>query len=497
MAIRLYNTLSGRKEEFIPHEPGTVKMYVCGPTVYDYFHIGNARAFVVFDTIRRYLEHKGYAVTFVQNFTDIDDKMIKRAAERGVTIGELAEEFIRAYRDDARALGIKEATVHPRATEHIPEIIALIQRLIETGHAYESNGDVYFKVLSFPGYGKLSKQRIDELEVGARVEVGEYKKHPLDFALWKAQKPGEPAWPSPWGAGRPGWHIECSVMAMKYLGESLDIHGGGADLVFPHHENEIAQSEAATGKAFARYWIHNAYLNVEGEKMSKSLGNIVVLRDLIRDYHPRAIRLFLLSAHYRNPLNLTEENLGAAMAGWRRLQSAFDGAGWVLRDFHPEARPSFELADAGEPFRHDARRLSEAIQRCEAEFEEAMDDDFNTALAQGALFDLASEINQYIHSPDFIPSHSDLALVARAHSMLRSMGGDILGVIESFRSEKDKPLDEREEVITELIRILLDVRHEARSAKDYRTSDMIRERLSKLGIVVEDTKSGPRWRWGQ
>lgn len=495
MAIRLYNTLSGCKEEFVPLESGTVRMYVCGPTVYDYFHVGNARAFVVFDTIRRYLEYKGYKVRFVQNFTDIDDKMIKRASERGIPVRELAEEFIKAYFEDASAIGIKPASVHPRATEHITEIIRLIQILIRKGYAYESGGDVYFEVSSFPEYGKLSKQRLDELEAGVRVEIGEHKRHPLDFALWKAQKPGEPAWDSPWGPGRPGWHIECSTMSMEYLGESFDIHGGGADLIFPHHENEIAQSEAATGKPFARYWLHNAYLNVQGEKMSKSLGNIVSLRDVVKDYHPRAIRLFLLSAHYRNPLNLTEENLGSATAGWRRLQTTFDNVNWLLKDLPETSDVSFEFIGTGEPFQRGARRLAEAVDRSADEFEKAMDDDFNTALAQGVLFELASELNLYLNSPGFSASSSELALIAKARSLLWSIGGEVLGVIEEGAPNAGELDDSKDKLIDDLVRLLLDVRWGARMAKDYKTSDMIRERLSELGIVVEDTQSGTRWRW--
>ena len=306
--MKLYNTLTRQKEEFVPLNEGEVRIYSCGPTVYDYFHIGNARPFIIFDTLRRYMEYKGYKVIFVQNFTDIDDKMINRANEESITVKELGDRFIEEYFRDADALGIKRATFHPRATEHIDDMIAFIQKLIQKGMAYEAQGDVYFDTSVLEDYGKLSGQRLEELEAGARVDVEEGKKNPMDFALWKAQKPGEPAWDSPWGRGRPGWHIECSVMAIKYLGETIDIHSGGQDLIFPHHENEIAQSEGATGKPFARYWLHNGYININNEKMSKSLGNFFTVREILQHFDPEVVRFFMLSAHYRNPINLGAVN---------------------------------------------------------------------------------------------------------------------------------------------------------------------------------------------
>jgi len=320
--MRLYNTLTRKKEEFVPLHKGEVRMYSCGPTVYNYFHIGNARPFIVFDTLRRYFEYKGYRVIFVQNFTDIDDKMINRAKEEGVTVKELGDRFIEEYFKDADNLGIKRATVHPRATEHVQDIIEFIKRLEEKGLAYEVEGDVYFDTSAFPDYGKLSGQNMEELEAGARIDVDEKKRNPMDFALWKAKKPGEPAWDSPWGPGRPGWHIECSVMAIKYLGETIDIHSGGQDLTFPHHENEIAQSEGATGKPFARYWLHNGYINVNNQKMSKSLGNFFTVRDIQKEFDLEVVRLFMLSAHYRSPVNFSRELLEQAQSALDRLYNA-------------------------------------------------------------------------------------------------------------------------------------------------------------------------------
>ena len=339
--MQIYNSQSRRKETFVPLHEGKVGIYACGPTVYNYFHIGNARPFITFDVLRRYLEHKGYDVTFVQNFTDIDDKMIKRANEEGITVKELGERFIAEYFKDAQALGIRPATVHPKATEHIPQIIALVQRLIDNGHAYAVNGDVYYRVSSFPGYGKLSGQSVEDREMGAseRLDVETEKESPADFALWKAQKPGEPAWESPWGMGRPGWHIECSAMSMAYLGETFDIHCGGKDLLFPHHENEIAQSEGATGKPYVRYWMHNGFINVDNEKMSKSKGNFFTVRDIAKEYSLEAVRLFMLSAHYRSPINFSREQIEAANASLTRLYTARDQLLFLLKNAQDKPAP--------------------------------------------------------------------------------------------------------------------------------------------------------------
>lgn len=376
--MQLYNTMHRKKEELIPIHPGKIGMYACGPTVYNYFHIGNARPFIVFDTLRRYLEYQGYEVTFVQNFTDIDDKMIRRANEEGVTVKELGDRFIKEYYTDADALGVERATVNPRATEHIGDIIHLVETLIEKGHAYAAeNGDVYFSVRSFSGYGKLSGQNIDDLENGARVDPTEQKRDPLDFALWKGEKPGEPSWDSPWGKGRPGWHIECSAMSMSILGETFDIHGGGQDLIFPHHENEIAQSEAATGKPFANYWMHNGYINVDNQKMSKSLGNFFTVRDISKEFDLEAVRMFMLSVHYRNPVNFSRELIQQAETALERLRTA---------------RERLEEAQRVEATPEDAAYLKE-LDTIRSRFEAAMDDDLNTADAIGVLFDLARVSN--------------------------------------------------------------------------------------------------------
>ncbi|NMA94714.1 MAG: cysteine--tRNA ligase, partial [Clostridiales bacterium] len=341
--MRLYNTMTRQKEEFIPIKEGEVRMYSCGPTVYDYFHIGNARPFIVFDVLRRYFEYKGFDVKFVQNFTDIDDKMISRANEKGISVKELGEKFIEEYYKDADALGIQRATFHPRATEHIEDVIEFIEKLIEEDMAYEIDGDVYFNVMAFPEYGKLSKQNIEDLETGARVGIDEKKKNAIDFALWKAKKPGEPAWDSPWGMGRPGWHIECSVMSTKYLGETIDIHSGGQDLIFPHHENEIAQSEGASGKPFAKYWLHNGYINIDNTKMSKSLGNFFTVREISKEFDLEVVRLFMLSAHYRNPINFSKELLKQAKSALERLYTAKDNLLYLIDNCEERDMSAHEL----------------------------------------------------------------------------------------------------------------------------------------------------------
>jgi len=461
--MRLYNTLTKRKEEFVPLREGEVRMYSCGPTVYDYFHIGNARPFIIFDTLRRYLEYKGYKVIFVQNFTDIDDKMIKRANEEGITVKELGDRFINEYFKDADALGIKRATFHPRATQHIGDMIALIKKLIEKGVAYEVNGNVYFDTSAFPEYGKLSGQKLEELEAGARVEVEEGKRNPMDFALWKAQKPGEPAWDSPWGKGRPGWHIECSVMAMKYLGDTIDIHAGGQDLIFPHHENEIAQSEAVTGKPFARYWLHNGYINVNNQKMSKSLGNFFTVRDILKQFDPEVVRFFMLSAHYRNPINFSEDML-------RQAQSALE------RLYNCKANLLHMMENAVE------RELSEEeidfIQRLagyKVKFEEAMDDDINTADALAAIFDMVRDINSQLSAS------SSKQAVERAYALLDELTG-VLGLLRK---------DPRQELDPE-IKALIEKRQQARKEKNWALADQIRDELRSRGIILEDTPQGVR-----
>ena len=463
----IYNSLSRKKEKFVPLREGKAGIYACGPTVYNYFHIGNARPFITFDVLRRQLEREGYDVTFVQNFTDIDDKMIRRANEEGITVHELAERFIAEYYVDAGALGIRPATVHPKATEHIPEIIALISRLIENGHAYAvPSGDVYYRVSAFPGYGKLSGQRTEDREAGAseRLNVETDKESPEDFALWKAQKPGEPAWESPWGMGRPGWHIECSAMSMKYLGETFDIHCGGKDLLFPHHENEIAQSEGATGKPYVRYWMHNGFINVDNQKMSKSLNNFFTVRDIAKEYDLEAVRMFMLSAHYRSPINFSRDQIESANASLNRLYTARDHLRF--------------LRDNGEDrdLNADEEAFVSRLSGYEARFDEAMDDDLNTADALGAIFELVRDANV---------SLQDNASRKAASAALDSLGA-ICGVLGILAKEAEElPVD---------ILSMVSEREQARKNKDWKRSDELRDAIRAAGYIIEDTKQGQKVR---
>ena len=454
--MKLFNTMTRRKEEFEPVEQGKVKIYACGPTVYNFFHIGNARPFIIFDTLRRYFEYIGYDVTFVQNFTDVDDKMIARAAEEKTTLRELGERFIRAYFEDAQGLGIRPATVHPKATEHIGDIIKLVSRLIEKGHAYEVDGDVYFDVTSFPGYGKLSGQSPEDRMAGARIDVTEKKRNPEDFALWKAAKPGEDSWDSPWGKGRPGWHIECSAMSMRYLGETIDIHGGGQDLIFPHHENEIAQSEAATGKPFARYWMHNGYINVDNEKMSKSKGNFFTVRDISQKYDLLVVRLFMLSAHYRNPVNFSEELIAQAASAMARIKNCRENLKHIM------------ATGSGSPV-----NVKEKIRALEDSFRNAMDDDLNTAEAIGAIFEYIRDVNlAFEHGGDKKSAQGALAALDKVL--------DVLGLVP------------REEAIPAEVLELVKRRQEARANKNYAEADALRDRIAALGYEVKDTPEGPK-----
>lgn len=461
--MKLYNTLTRQKEEFVPLEGNNVKMYACGPTVYNYFHIGNARCFVVFDMLRRYLEYRGYNVRFVQNFTDVDDKMIKRAREEGITVAEVAEKYIGEYFVDAKGLGVVPATVHPRATENIDEIISIISTLIEKGHAYESNGDVYFRTLSDKGYGKLSHMPIDELEKGARIDVSDEKEDALDFALWKAAKPGEPKWPSPWGEGRPGWHIECSAMVLRYLGETIDIHCGGQDLTFPHHENEIAQSECCTGKPFARFWLHNGYINVNNTKMSKSLGNFFTVRDVAEKYGYAAIRFFILSAHYRSPINFSAEIIEQSKNALERIMNCRENL-----EFYKKS------AAAGEP---SSEQLA-SLDGYKAAFIEAMDDDFNTADGIAAIFELVRAANE------LIASNAPLGAVERAAALLDELCG-LMGFVEPKSGDDEAFIAEVEAAVAR--------RAAAKKAKNYAEADKIRAELLEQGIVLEDTPNGTKW----
>jgi len=468
--IYVTNTLSGRKEEFKPLDDRVVKMYVCGPTVYDHAHIGHARSAVVFDVIRRWFEYRGYRVIFVRNYTDVDDKIIKRSKEEGIPWYEVAEKYIESYEEDMRALNVKEPTYKPRVTEHIREIIEMIDGLIEKGFAYEADGDVYFSVRKFAGYGKLSKRNLDELLAGARIEPGEKKRDPLDFALWKKSKEGEPGWESPWGIGRPGWHIECSVMSMKYLGETMDIHGGGLDLIFPHHENEIAQSEAYTGKTFARYWIHNGFVMVNKEKMSKSLGNFFTVKEILREFSPNVLRFFLLSVHYRSPIDFSIENLKEAKRALERIENFVSSV---------KAIEALETQEGvGEPV--NVKAFKEA-------FELAMDDDFNTAKAFGVLFDLVKVSNtlkdRALKTGKLTKPEKD-SLLESAQLIKHFL--EVLG----FKEETKKTAD----IEDELIRLLIDVRSELRRRKDFQLADLIRDRLREMGIVLEDLPTGTTYK---
>jgi len=465
--MKIYNTLTRQKEEFVPVHPGKVGMYVCGPTVYNYIHIGNARPMIIFDTVRRYFEYKGYEVNYVSNFTDVDDKIIKKANEEGVTATEIAERYIKECKQDMEALNIKPATHQPRATEEIGGMIKMIQTLIEKGHAYEVDGTVYFKTRSFKDYGKLSKKNIDDLEAGHReikVTGEEGKKDPLDFVLWKPKKEGEIAWDSPWGEGRPGWHIECSEMSKKYIGDTIDIHAGGEDLIFPHHENEIAQSEAANGKEFANYWMHNGFLNINNKKMSKSAGNFFTVREIGEKYPLQVIRFFMLSAHYRTPLNFSDTLVESAKTGLDRILTAID----LCREMAAKEETG-SLSDAEKE--HFAK-----VEALVKKFEDAMEDDFNTADAVSAIFEIVRESNSTVK--DFSADYAKKVL-----KVLEDLCG-VLG-IETTKEE---------EILDEEIEKLIEERQAARKARDFKRADEIRDELLAQGIILEDTREGVKWK---
>ncbi|NLT58922.1 MAG: cysteine--tRNA ligase [Clostridiales bacterium] len=463
--MKLYNDLTRKKEDFVPIRPGEVSIYSCGPTVYNFFHIGNARPFIMFDCLRRYFEYRGNRVNFVQNFTDVDDKIINRAREEGTTDREVSDRYIEEYFIDADGLGILRATTHPRVTETIPEIIDMVHTLVDKGHAYVVNGDVYYRTGSFKDYGKLSHQPIDELLAGARVDVSEQKQSPLDFVLWKASKPGEPHWDSPWGQGRPGWHIECSAMAKKYLGDTIDIHSGGQDLTFPHHENEIAQSEAANGAPFANYWLHNGYINVDNEKMSKSLGNFFTVRDVAKVYGYEPIRLFMLSAHYRSQINYSSENLEHAKAALERLYN-FKNNLLFLLDKAPQQAPT--EAEAAVIARLPAYR---------DKFIAAMDDDLNTADALSAVFELVRDVNTQVGAEG-----ASSALLRAALELFEELCG-VMGLCQG-----------EAETLDDQVERLIEERQAARKARDFKAADAIRDQLLAQGIALEDTPQGVKWR---
>lgn len=463
--MKIFNTMTRQKQEFIPISPGKVNMYVCGPTVYDFFHIGNARTFLTFDTVRRYFEYRGYEVNYVQNFTDIDDKMINRANREGITVKELGDKFIQEYYKDADGLNIKRATNNPRATEFIDEIIAFVKDLEDKGYAYEVDGDVYFSTKKFQKYGKLSGQNLEDLQVGARISVDERKKDPMDFAVWKSEKPGEPSWESPWGKGRPGWHIECSCMAYNLLGETVDIHAGGADLVFPHHENEVAQSEARSGKTFSNYWMHSAYLNIDNKKMSKSLNNFFTAREILGKYDPEVIRLFMLSAHYRTPLNFSSELLESAKASLERMYNAIGNLERLMDEV-----TSVEITS-------EEKEYKKQLEAYKDKYIEKMDDDFNTADGIAVIFDLIREVNTNV------TVESSKELVEYALKLIRELGLP-LGILQKSTVCN---LDEE-------IEKLVEERQQARKDKNWALADKIRDDLKDRGIVLEDTPQGVRWK---
>lgn len=467
--MKLYNTLTRKKEEFIPMEEGKVKMYVCGPTVYNFIHIGNARPYVVFDTVRRYFEYKGYDVTYVQNFTDVDDKIIKKANEENTTMDVISNRYIEEAFKDADGLNVKRATFHPRVTQEIENIIKMISKLIEKGYAYEDNGTVYFDTKAFNEYGKLSKKNLDELIAGAseRVQQDDAKKNSTDFVLWKPQKPGEPKWSSPWGDGRPGWHIECSVMAKKYLGETIDIHAGGEDLIFPHHENEIAQSECCNGKTFARYWLHNGFITVDNEKMSKSAGNFFTVRDIAAHFPYEVIRFFILNGHYRMPINFSDELMKSCQNGLERIKNCKNSLIYYI-----ENAKTIDMTS-------DEQKQLEEIDKFRVQFETAMDDDFNTADAITAVYELVRFINKSI---------TDEVSKTFAEKELE-MFNKLTAVLGLLEKEEEKEEDHDTAVIEELIA----KRAEAKKTKDFATADAIRDELSSMGITIKDTRQGVQW----
>ncbi|SJZ84668.1 cysteinyl-tRNA synthetase [Cetobacterium ceti] len=470
--IKIYNTLTGKLEEFKPLKEGEVSMYVCGPTVYNYIHVGNARPAIFFDTVRRYFEFRGYKVKYVQNFTDVDDKMIKRANEEGITLKEVADKYINGYFEDTSKVNLKEeGMIRPKATENIGEMIKIIKKLINDGYAYESQGDVYFNVEKYKNeYGVLSKQSIEDLQSGARIDISEIKKSPLDFALWKSAKPGEPSWKSPWGEGRPGWHIECSAMSNKYLGPTFDIHGGGQDLIFPHHENEIAQSKCGTGGEFARYWIHNGYINIKGEKMSKSKGNFFLLRDILKDFDGNVIRFFILSSHYRKPIDFSDVELNQSKAGLERIENALSRAKEKIVSGPKDNGSSLE-------------ELKEIYNQSKEKFVTSMDDDFNTAQGIGSIFELVKEVNR----------SADLDVNKDGIDLLKEIVEYIVNVMENVLGVKLKIENQVGNMTGELIEFILDLRRDARDNKDWALSDKIRDRLLEMGIKIKDGKDKTTW----
>ena len=478
MNLKVYNTLTKEKELFTPAEPGKVKIYVCGVTPYNHPHIGNARPFIIWDVIHRYLERQGLSVTHIQNFTDVDDKIIYAAAKEGIAWDELADRYIKAYFEVMDSLNVRRVDLYPRVSGHMQEIIDMVRTLVEKGHAYVVDGDVYFSVQDFATYGHLSGRSLDDMKAGARVEVDDRKRHPMDFALWKSAKPGEPFWDSPWGPGRPGWHIECSAMSHKYLGCGFDFHGGGSDLIFPHHENEVAQSEAFAGCApFVRYWVHNGFVTVNSEKMSKSLGNFFLVKDILVHFRPMVLRFFILSTHYRSPLDFSDERLTEAEKAWSRLTSAVQGARELL------------AKSAGKATGPASAELTEAVATARTEYEAAMADDFNTALAISSLFALAKSLNGACQT-----AKAETGIDRQGIELAVGALEDMLAALGLTPEEQPAGVGQDEELVGKLMDILLELRRAARERKDWATADAVRNKLQEAGIVVEDSPQGPRWK---
>jgi len=478
MAIHVYNTLTQQKEPLVTREAGKVAMYACGPTPYDYPHLGNARSAVAFDIVRRYLEYSGYQVTYVNNITDVEDKIIKRSSEQGIAWQALVDRFITIFFEEMDALNVKRASVYPRATENIEEIINLVQALIDRGYGYVVDGDVYYEVRKFESYGQLSNRNVDELESGARVEVSEIKRDPLDFALWKAAKPGEPSWDSPWGPGRPGWHIECSAMSIKFLGQGFDIHGGGQDLIFPHHENEIAQSEGAMGlQSFAHYWLHNGFVTINKEKMSKSLGNFFTVRQILEHYPAEVVRYFLTAAHYRSPIDFSDQALDMAKGAYERLR---------LGVFNMERIVKADLESA-ENKPEQSAGLRALLDTAEVDFRAAMDDDFNTPRAIAVLFDVVAEANRLTGDPGFVPDEESLTALSDARALVLRLA-EVLGITLLATVQAEDTL------APQLMQLIINLRAQARKDKNFALADAIRMGLTEIGVVLEDTPQGTAWR---
>ena len=482
--MRFYNTMSNKIEEFETIEKGKVKMYVCGPTVYNYIHLGNARPIIVFDTLARYFKYRGYDVTYIQNFTDVDDKIIKRANEEGISVKEVTEKYIKGFFEDIEPLNISDDIVRPKVTENMPEIIEIIKKLIDEGFAYEKDGNVFFEVKKFEEYGNLSNQKIDELEIGARVDIMEEKNNPLDFALWKRKKEGEPYWDSPWGQGRPGWHIECSAMAKKYLGDTFDIHGGGQDLVFPHHENEIAQSRCAYHGNFANYWLHNGFIQVNGDKMSKSLGNFFLLREILGKFPGNVVRLFILGTHYRKPINFSMDNMEDSRKTLKNIVTSMNNFSEIIEKFSGKGSHEGEVSD--NTGNNSTNEFKEKVNELDKKFMEAMDEDMNTPQALAVIFDQIKETKKFSVN---ISNGEEAEALNYSYNSLRKKLEEVLGIM-LFMEDENKNFKNNDKLTGNLIELLIKLRADARKEKNFKLSDEIRDSLKELGIEIQDNKDG-------